>query len=94
MLRANSGYVIVEPLVNSAVRESGIVVPESSVEPTCKGRVVDIPTYELIDDEQEQAIVEGTIVYFIPYSGHEVEYEGSKLLVLKDEEILAFESEQ
>lgn len=94
MLKANFGFVVIEVMENKDVSPGGIVIPTRAVEPSGKGKIYDIPTYDNDDEEDEtDALAVGTIVYFPPYSGNEIIYDGKKLLAIKEDQILAFELE-
>ena len=85
-LRANYGYIIVKPHVCHSVTPGGIALPEKSLKPLGQGLVVDND-----NSYDEDLIKAGDTVFYIPFSGHEIEYKGQKLLILKDDQVLAVE---
>lgn len=95
VLKANFGYVIVEVVENPSVSPGGIVLPENAVKPSNKGVVVNTFGSD-IDDIEENVYTfnNGDTVFFPLYAGHKLDYEGKEYIVLKEEDILAFEAKE
>lgn len=92
MLQANFGYVIVEVVKNEDITPGGIVLPENAVKPSNKGTVVFTGGFDPDDIvEDDYTLKSGTLVFFPMYAGNKIEYDGKEYIVLKDEDILAFE---
>lgn len=85
-LKANYGYVIIKQDRSDSLSKGGIALPETSIKPLGKGTVVDF-----YDDGFEEFIDRGDVVYFPYHSGHEIECDGEKLLILKNDQVLAVE---
>ncbi|MCC7083519.1 MAG: co-chaperone GroES [Pirellulales bacterium] len=69
----------------------GIVLPESAQKKPDKGRVLSVGDGKLLNDGTRAAsqVREGDRVLFSSWSGTEVEFDGEKLLILPEHDILA-----
>lgn len=79
--------VLVRPLTEEEVTQSGIVLPDTvDKEKKAEGEVLAIGDGE---DVKKLKINVGDTVLFGKYSGDDVEYNDEELKFLKDEEVLA-----
>ena len=83
--------VVVEPLEQEEMTASGIVLPETAKEKPQKGTV--LATGPGARDDQGRRIAMdvkvGDIVWFAKYGGTEIKVDAKKLLILKENDILA-----
>lgn len=91
MLRPLGANVVLE--VQEAVEKtaSGIYIPDTaSKEKPMQGKVLAVGKGSLVDGKRVPVDVKaGETVVFAKYSGTEVKYEGKKLLILNERDILA-----
>lgn len=80
--RAHSEYLAVRREDPIEVSEGGIVIPSSSVEKMNIGEVISVGGW--VSEE----INPGMTVVFQPFSGFDIEVDGQKLTIVKDENIL------
>lgn len=72
------------------VTEGGIVIPDVAKEVPCEGTVIATGQGKYQDGVFRPLLVkEGSQVLFGKYSGTEVQWSGEKLLMMREEEILA-----
>jgi len=84
--------VVVKPLEQEEVTQSGIVLPDTAREDKPEqGKVVAVGSGKLLDNGQRTpiSVKEGDTVLFTKYSPDEVEVDGEKYLVVEEEKILA-----
>lgn len=83
--------LVVEPIEQEEISAGGIVLPETAKEKPQKGTVLAIGPGDRNDKGERVAMdVEvGNTVLFAKYSGTEIKYEGKKLLILRESDILA-----
>lgn len=83
--------VVIEPLEQEEVTAGGIVLPETAKEKPQKGTVLAIGAGDR-DDEGKRIpmdVAVGDVVLYAKYAGTEVKVDGKKLLILKENDILA-----
>lgn len=85
-LRANFGRVIVKELEAKEVTSGGLYIPDTAKEKPNMGTVIELGATK--DDEPVNFKV-GDVVIYGKYVGTEVELEGEKYKVLKQDEVLA-----
>lgn len=83
--------IVVQPIEEEEITAGGIVLPETAKEKPQKGTVLAVGPGERNDDGEHMAleVEEGDKVLFAKYSGTEIKYEGKKLLILRESDILA-----
>jgi chaperonin GroES len=71
--------------------KGGIVIPDTAAEKPSRGKVIALGSGKLLDNGQVRplALKLGDNVLFGKYSGTEIEVEGEKLVVLREEDVLA-----
>ena len=69
----------------------GIVIPDNAREKPSKGRVRAVGPGRVLDDGSRRSpdVKEGDLVLFGKYGGTEVKLDGEKLLVLREEDVMA-----
>ncbi len=83
--------LVVEPIEQEEVTAGGIVLPETAKEKPQKGKVLAAGPGERNEKGEHMAleVAEGDVVLFAKYSGTEIKYDGKKLLILRESDILA-----
>jgi chaperonin GroES len=83
--------LVVEPIEQEEVTAGGIVLPETAKEKPQKGTVLAVGPGERNEKGEHMAleIAEGDTVLFAKYSGTEIKYDGKKLLIMRESDILA-----
>ncbi len=87
-------HIIVEPLEDENVTESGIVLPDTAKEKPQRWRVLAVGEGKILENGQRAPmdVEEGDVVYFTKYSPDEIEIKGKKYLVIRHSSILAKEA--
>jgi len=90
-LKPLGSRVVVEPLEENDVTAGGIVLPETAKEKPQKGVVLSVGPGDRDDEGKRIAmdVVVGDTVLFAKYGGTEIKYEGKKLLILREADLLA-----
>jgi chaperonin GroES len=90
-LKPLGNRVVVEPIEQEDVTAGGIVLPETAKEKPQKGKVLAVGLGERDDDGKRIAmdVSEGDTVLFAKYSGTEIKLDGKKLLILRENDLLA-----
>ena len=78
--------VLIEPTPAEEVTMSGIIIPDSAKEKPLKGKV--LATGNGTKDE-EMVVKEGDNVLYGKYAGTEIELDGAKYLIMRQDDILA-----
>jgi chaperonin GroES len=83
--------LVVQPIEEEEITAGGIVLPETAKEKPQKGSVLAVGPGERNDEGKHMAleVKEGDVVLFAKYSGTEIKYEGKKLLIMRESDILA-----
>ncbi|NPV55184.1 MAG: co-chaperone GroES [Anaerolineae bacterium] len=95
-LKPLGSRVVVEPIEQEDVLASGIVLPETAKEKPMKGEVLSVGPGDR-DDEGKRIAMDvkvGDIVLFAKYSGTEIKIETTKLLILRESDLLAIVEEK
>ena len=94
-LKPLGNRVVIEPTEQEEVTAGGIVLPETAKEKPQKGKILSVGPGER--DEQGKYIPmdvkEGDSVLFAKYAGTEIKVDGKKLLIMKENDILAIVTE-
>lgn len=90
-LKPLGNRLVVEPLEAEEVTAGGIVLPETAKEKPQKGNVLSIGPGERDDKGKriEMDVQAGDTVLYAKYAGTEIKVDGKKLLILKENDILA-----
>lgn len=83
--------LVVEPIAEEEITAGGIVLPETAKEKPQKGTVLAAGPGERNEKGEHMAleVKEGDTVLFAKYSGTEIKYDGKKLLILRESDVLA-----
>jgi chaperonin GroES len=90
-LKPLGGRVIVEPIEQEELTAGGIILPETAKEKPQEGRILAAGPGDR-DEEGKRIAMDvrvGDRVLYAKYSGTEVKVDGKKLLILKENDILA-----
>ncbi len=82
--------ILVKPIEQSNVTESGLYLPEASKEKPIQGEVVAMGPGRLLDNGKraDLSVTKGDRVVYGKYAGTEVEVKGVKHLILRETELL------
>lgn len=78
--------VLIEPTAAEEVTMSGIIIPDSAKEKPLKGKVIAIGNGT---KDEPMVLKEGDLVLYGKYSGSEIEFEGTKYLMMRQNDVLA-----
>jgi Co-chaperonin GroES (HSP10) len=78
--------VIVKPSQAEQKTASGIIIPDSAKEKPLKGEVLAVGNGT---KDEEMVVAVGDSVLYGKYAGTELEWEGEKLLIMRQNDILA-----
>ncbi|MCD6399685.1 co-chaperone GroES [candidate division WOR-3 bacterium] len=83
--------IIVEPIEESEVTPSGIVLPQTAKEKPEKGKIIAVGPGKLLDNGKraELSVKVGDQVIFKKYSPDEVKIDNQEYLIISEEDILA-----
>jgi chaperonin GroES len=83
--------LVVQPIEEEEITSGGIVLPETAKEKPQKGTVLAVGPGERNEngDHMPLEVEEGDTVLFAKYSGTEIKYDGKKLLIMRESDILA-----
>lgn len=85
-LKPLADRVIIEPTAAEEVTMGGIIIPDSAKEKPLKGKVIAVGNGT---KDEEMILKEGDSVLFGKYAGTEIEFNGEKVLVMRQNEVLA-----
>jgi chaperonin GroES len=90
-LKPLGNRVVVEPVEQEEITAGGIVLPETAKEKPQKGKVLSVGPGDRDEDGKRipMDVSEGDIVLFAKYSGTEIKMDGKKLLILRENDLLA-----
>lgn len=81
-----SDRVLVRPTATEEVTVSGIIIPDTAKEKPLKGEVLAVGNG---NKDEEMVVKTGDTVLYGKYAGTEIEVEGEKLLIMRQNDILA-----
>ena len=90
-LKPLGSRLVVEPIEEEEVTSGGIVLPETAKEKPQKGTVLAIGPGDRNDKGERipMDVKAGDKVLYAKYAGTEVKYDGKKLLILRESDVLA-----
>lgn len=90
-MRPLGSRLVIEPIEQEDITAGGIVLPETAKEKPQKGTVLAIGPGERNDagDRIPMDVELGDVVLYAKYSGTEIKYDGKKLLILRESDVLA-----
>lgn len=78
--------VLIEPTPAEETTMSGIIIPDTAKEKPLKGTVLAVGNGT---KDEEMILKEGDLVLFGKYAGTEIELEGKKYLIMRQNDVLA-----
>lgn len=78
--------VLINPTAAEEVTVSGIIIPDSAKEKPLKGTVLAVGNGT---KDEEMVVKEGDTVLYGKYAGTEIELDGNKYLIMRQNDILA-----
>ena len=90
-MRPLGSRLVIEPIEQEEVTAGGIVLPETAKEKPQKGTVLAIGPGDRDEDGNRIPLdvqVDDTVL-FAKYSGTEIKYNGKKLLIMRESDVLA-----
>lgn len=90
-LKPLGSRLVVEPIEQEDVTASGIVLPETAKEKPQKGKVLSMGPGDRDEDGKRipMDVKVGNTVLYAKYSGTEIKIEQTKLLIIKESDVLA-----
>ena len=85
-LKPLADRVIIQPTAAEEVTSSGIIIPDSAKQKPLKGTVLAVGNGT---KDEEMVLKAGDVVLYGKYAGTEIEFEGDKVLVMRQNEVLA-----
>ena len=85
-LKPLADRVLIQPTAAEEVTSSGIIIPDSAKEKPLRGTVVAVGNGT---KDEEIVVKEGDEVLYGKYAGTEIEFAGDKVLIMRQNEILA-----
>lgn len=78
--------VLIEPTAAEETTMSGIIIPDSAKEKPLKGKVLAVGNGT---KDEEMILKVGDTVLYGKYAGTEIEFEGTKYLMMRQSDVLA-----
>lgn len=85
-IRPLADRVLIEPTPAEEVTMSGIIIPDSAKEKPLKGKIIAVGNGT---KDEPMVLKEGDVVLYGKYSGSEIEFEGTKYLMMRQGDVLA-----
>jgi len=85
-LKPLADRVIIKPTAAEEVTSSGIIIPDSAKEKPLKGTVIAAGNGT---KDEEMVLKAGDEVLYGKYAGTEIDFDGEKVLVMRQNEVLA-----
>ena len=83
-LKPLADRVLIQPTAAEEVTASGIIIPDSAKEKPLRGTVLANGT-----KDEEMILKEGNKVLYGKYAGTEIDLDGEKVLIMRQNEVLA-----
>ena len=78
--------ILVKPLAAEEKTIGGIIIPDSAKEKPAKGEIIAVGTGT---KDEEMILKVGDIILYGKYAGTEIEHEGEKFLIMRQNDTLA-----
>ena len=85
-LKPLADRVLIQPAAAEEVTASGIIIPDSAKEKPLKGTVVAAGNGT---KDEEMIVKAGDVVLYGKYAGTEIDVDGEKMIIMRQNEILA-----
>jgi len=87
-----SGMILIEPIANKRPKAGNIELADYYHEPETTGRIVSLAqafVCEACGNQRDTELAEGDIVLFPPSAGDELEWQGTRYLLIREVDVLA-----
>jgi len=90
-MRPLGSRLVIEPIEQEEVTAGGIVLPETAKEKPQKGTVIAVGPGDRDENGKRipMDVQVGDTVLFAKYAGTEIKYNGKKLLIMRESDVLA-----
>ena len=78
--------ILVKPLAAEEKTIGGIIIPDSAKEKPAKGEIIAVGAGT---NDEEMILKVGDIILYGKYAGTEIEHEGEKFLIMRQNDVLA-----
>lgn len=85
-IRPLADRVLIEPVAAEETTMAGIIIPDSAKEKPLKGKVLAVGNGT---KDEEMVLKTGDTVLYGKYAGTEIEFEGTKYLMMRQSDVLA-----
>ncbi|MDE6133973.1 MAG: co-chaperone GroES [Muribaculaceae bacterium] len=85
-LKPLADRVLIRPTAAEEVTSSGIIIPDSAKEKPLHGAVIAVGNGT---KDEEMVLKEGDEVLYGKYAGTEIDFDGEKVLIMRQNEVLA-----
>ena len=85
-LKPLADRVLIQPTAAEEVTMSGIIIPDSAKEKPLRGKVIAAGNGS---KDEEMVLKAGDEVLYGKYAGSEIEFEGTKYLIMRQSDVLA-----
>lgn len=85
-IRPLADRVLIEPTAAEEVTMGGIIIPDSAKEKPLKGTVLAVGNGT---KDEEMVLKKGDVVLYGKYAGSEIEYDGTKYIMMRQSDVLA-----
>lgn len=85
-IRPLADRVLIEPTAAEEVTMGGIIIPDSAKEKPLRGKVLAVGNGT---KDEPMTLKEGDEVLYGKYAGTEIEFEGSKYIMMRQSDVLA-----
>jgi chaperonin GroES len=93
-IRPLQDRIVVKRLESESKTKGGIIIPDSAKEKPIEGKVVAVGNGKIMKDGKVRPIdvKVGDVVLFGKYSGTEIKLDGEEHLIIREEDVLAVET--
>ncbi|MFQ5895784.1 MAG: co-chaperone GroES [Nitrospinota bacterium] len=86
--------ILVRRLEEQEVKKGGIIIPDTAKEKPQEGEVVAVGSGKILEDGKRRPleVKEGDRILFAKYAGTEVEIDGEKYEIMREDDVLAIVS--
>ena len=90
-MRPLGSRLVIEPIEQEEITAGGIVLPETAKEKPQKGTVIAVGPGDRDENGKRipMDVQVGDTVLFAKYAGTEIKYNGKKLLIMRESDVLA-----
>ena len=85
-IRPLADRVLIEPTAAEEVTLGGIIIPDSAKEKPLRGKVLAVGN---VTKDENMVLKVGNEILYCKYAGTEIEYEGTKYIMMRQSDVLA-----